>query len=70
MFNYVLVLALILFMALEYKKRSHFFILHPKLSVQSGLSGIDSVVRNYEDIKEPLYDEVVGMSIKNNLDNE
>jgi len=25
---------------------------------------------NYDDIKEPIYGEVVGMSIKNNLDQE
>ena len=70
MFKVILFLAFILFMALEYKKRSYFFVMHPQLIVPAASMGINSEALNYDDIKEPLYDEVVGMSIKNNLDNE
>jgi len=70
MFKVIIVLAFILFMALEYKKRSYFFVLQPQLRVPMAPLGIMSENLNYDDIKEPLYDEVMGMSIKNNLDNE
>lgn len=70
MFKLIIFLALVLFMSLEYKKRSYFFVLQPQLSVPLAPLGIVSEQLNYDDIKEPIYGEVMGMSIKNNLDQE